>query len=974
MLETTEPNLSEEDTFTKDLLMANLESAVSRILPRFQKEMPEDYFHAVDEADQIAHMSTLATSGLAGIEHNLVLTSDFGQCYTFINHKNYHGLLSELIHQLPKDKSLQSAKIFTSKTGDVVIDIFDFSPQLIFETNNPDNHQRLDQLVDSITEYEPDLAMEDLIKLLHTCSEDYVMTTSDRRLCQHFRMIQRLWGTDDVKLETLAHSREGLTDITIGFGNGDTREVFERFCAYLGRHNINIHRAHFETFLNEQNERVSLIGFLISDEHKDNIDLDCPEWQLHLKYLQQLPALNDDALTLYFENNDWCLRHAELLYAMARLVQQRLCKIDLHQFSFERICQAFIKHHKLSRTIFDYLLKKFKPAKSSFIEKKTLLVDKDLINLSESDIEIIRTLEQAAHCILKTNVHFSSRYALAFRIDPNFLQVAERNILPHGVFFIHGKNFMGSHVRFRDIARGGMRIVRPRNFDDYLHESVRLYDENYALAYAQQLKNKDIPEGGSKGVLLTTPNSDHEQSGRAYANSLLDLISIDEQTKSQLVDYYGKEELLYLGPDENVSPTLIDWIIQRAHFRQYPMPNTFMSSKSATGINHKIYGVTSEGVTVFLDAALRQDGIDPSQDQFTIKITGGPDGDVAGNEILILDREYGENAKIIGIADGSGTAEDPGGLDHQELIRLVKTNSPIIDFDPSKLSAKGHIINVDTPEGIHARNTMHFRLVADTFIPAGGRPQAINGSNWERFLQKDGTPTSKIIVEGANLFITDEARKKLSETGVMIIKDSSANKCGVICSSLEILAGMLVTESKFAEIKSQYIEQILSRLRALAKLEASALFRSHIHHPHLTLPELSMELSIQINRLHDAIAGLITTPTLKDQQRMHALVEQYIPEVLSGLAGPKVVNKIPVIYTQQIVASVLASQIVYNEGIDYCRYMNEENMAELALKYLHHKEDLSELIEAIKTNDFDQKDRMIALLKAGGSSAAIKLD
>ncbi len=50
---------------------------------------------------------------------------------------------------------------------------------------------------------------------------------------------------------------------------------------------------------------------------------------------------------------------------------------------------------------------------------------------------------------------------------------------------------------------------------------------------------------------------------------------------------------------------------------------------------------------------------------------GGPDGDVAGNEIKILLREYGENAVIVGIADGSGCAEDPDGLDHEEVSLTV---------------------------------------------------------------------------------------------------------------------------------------------------------------------------------------------------------------------------------------------------------------------------------------------------------------
>ena len=50
--------------------------------------------------------------------------------------------------------------------------------------------------------------------------------------------------------------------------------------------------------------------------------------------------------------------------------------------------------------------------------------------------------------------------------------------------------------------------------------------------------------------------------------------------------------------------------------------------------------MTSEGVNVYLDVALRHVlGIDPTKDSFTVKITGGPDGDVAGtNELWSLCR------------------------------------------------------------------------------------------------------------------------------------------------------------------------------------------------------------------------------------------------------------------------------------------------------------------------------------------------
>ena len=63
---------------------------------------------------------------------------------------------------------------------------------------------------------------------------------------------------------------------------------------------------------------------------------------------------------------------------------------------------------------------------------------------------------------------------------------------------------------------------------------------------------------------------------------------------------------------------------------------------------------------MFLETALNKVlNIDPRKQSFTVKITGGTDGDVAGNEIKILFREYGDNAKIVGLADHSACVEVP---------------------------------------------------------------------------------------------------------------------------------------------------------------------------------------------------------------------------------------------------------------------------------------------------------------------------
>jgi glutamate dehydrogenase len=87
-------------------------------------------------------------------------------------------------------------------------------------------------------------------------------------------------------------------------------------------------------------------------------------------------------------------------------------------------------------------------------------------------------------------------------LAPDFLPEIEYPTKPFGMFIVIGNEFRGFHIRFRDVARGGIRLVMSRNKEVYSINQRMLFDENYALASTQSLKNKDIPEGGAKGTIL----------------------------------------------------------------------------------------------------------------------------------------------------------------------------------------------------------------------------------------------------------------------------------------------------------------------------------------------------------------------------------------------------------------------------------------------------------------------------------------
>ncbi|KAJ6513457.1 hypothetical protein C8R45DRAFT_347953 [Mycena sanguinolenta] len=51
---------------------------------------------------------------------------------------------------------------------------------------------------------------------------------------------------------------------------------------------------------------------------------------------------------------------------------------------------------------------------------------------------------------------------------PDFLPEVEYPPTLFGMFFVIGNEFPGFHLRFRDIARGGIHIVTSRNKENYL--------------------------------------------------------------------------------------------------------------------------------------------------------------------------------------------------------------------------------------------------------------------------------------------------------------------------------------------------------------------------------------------------------------------------------------------------------------------------------------------------------------------------
>ena len=767
---------------------------------------------------------------------------------------------------------------------------------------------------------------------------------------------------------------DGCRMLVLAQNAGSGSSYFNLVVAALNLYGFNIKRAYWREFAHS------------SDIHDlDHVTVDCGSFYFSGNK-KNLGELERAVKALYWGCIDdvfyqeFCLKRglnpadAAFFRAAAEFLHSQFAFVNHSAYMENNIKRIITIYPELSFRIFRFFCDRFDPAgkrPSAQQQKKEKAAIEDEIaginsGLAERDTwakNIFRGMMVWVDCILKSNYFAADKGALAFRLSPAFMDYfaslspnyvqafpADR---PFGVFFFYRSNAAGFQIRFSDIARGGWRTVIPRRIPGFL-ESRDLYNaahdelfrEGYVLAHTQHMKNKDIYEGGSKMILLLDTDLPREkvqptlwEAQAAVFDAFLSLINCDSKGKlreKDIVDLLGKREIIEIGPDENMFDTMISYMGSYAEARGYVLGSGIISGKPESGINHKEYGVTSFGVHTYLMRTLKEFGINPAKDEFTVKISGGPAGDVAGNMMkLLLRTEKGKpvypKMRIVAITDGPAAIYDPAGIDRGGLQKLLLKQN-LDAFDPQLLHGEGAVMlfseirtdrngdehhrAVEVRKGKKVEITLsrdefmrrfqsNLETYADFFIPCGGRPSTINSGNWNRYTKAEGRGCLA-IVEGANSFLTPDARIQLQKNGVLIVKDASANKCGVITSSYEILSGLMLNAKEFIQAKPVLVPQVMEKLQLTASREAEWLF-SMRHTTGRMMTELTEELSRSINAKNIQIGLYLDKhPELISDE----IILAHLPELFRKKYKARL-SRIPAEYRRAIVSVELASRIIY---------------------------------------------------------------
>ena len=589
--------------------------------------------------------------------------------------------------------------------------------------------------------------------------------------------------------------------------------------------------------------------------------------------------------------------------------------------------------------------------------------------------------------VQKTNFYKQEKRSHAFRLDSAILDPLVFSGPVYGLFFVLGFYATATHMRAEDVARGGVRLIRvtPGNYDDELDNMPLL---NYALGpVAQRLKHKDIAESGAKGVIVPHPDfpRDSLRCMLDFTEGIMDLT----QPCDEIIDYLGKSERVFFGPDEGTAG-LMDAVAHRARERGDRHWRTVTTGKSF-GIPHDVYGITRDrrvfglvsrgsegtelqiegvpvlttpdssliyqeigdqidtsgmttmGVMTTLRTVLDHVGLDESDTN--LMMTGGPDGDLGANQIQSF------KGRICLIIDGGSVLFDPEGLDRKALMTLAfaRHTTPRIDtmgYPAELLGPRGFKVprqagSVRLPDGTLVPDGAFFhrnflgspevrRYLAEAnitaFVPCGGFKDTVNGENVSQFI--DNFRELKVIVEGANVFFDDTSRERIArETGILQIKDSSANKGGVTCSAIaEVLSAFLLGEDyehflvRNARTRSGLIRSVLDLIAGNAVAETRMLLSLH-GSTGTPLYSLSIQTSEQLlslqQMLYERIEDILRRPAL-----VREVIARYVPEVLMEHLGPTKIMRVlgkPELqaYRNAIVTKKLAAMALYRHASDW---------------------------------------------------------
>jgi glutamate dehydrogenase len=459
------------------------------------------------------------------------------------------------------------------------------------------------------------------------------------------------------------------------------------------------------------------------------------------------------------------------------------------------------------------------------VERARCLAALELVPHLEQD-RVLRGFLGLVDATLRTNYYATGpsgahRRAITIKFDSARVPNLPRP-RPKVEAFVHGPTVEGIHLRAGLIARGGLRSSdRPNDFRT----------EVLDLAFAQVKKNAIIVPTGAKGGFIARGNVDPAAIRAAYevfVESLLDItdnVVAGRTVSPQAVVACDPDDPYFVVAADKGTATFSDVANAISERVGFWLGDAFASGGSR-GYDHKRLGITARGAWVAVARHFHQLGVDVQTEPVTVTGVGDMSGDVFGNGMLQSDRiklvaafdhrhvfldpdpdpaaAYAERKRLAALERSSWADYSAGAISGGGGVwpRDVKT----IPVSPAARRALGvEAEELSPPEVISAILSAPVDLLwfggIGTFIKAPSEADSDVGDHANDGVRiTSDRVRARVIAEGGNLGITQQARIRYSRRGGRINTDFIDNAAGVATSdrevNLKILLALAIEDGK----------------------------------------------------------------------------------------------------------------------------------------------------------------------------------
>ncbi|NWL20801.1 NAD-glutamate dehydrogenase [Pseudomonas umsongensis] len=520
-------------------------------------------------------------------------------------------------------------------------------------------------------------------------------------------------------------------------------------------------------------------------------------------------------------------RDVALLRAYARYLKQIRLGFDLGY-----IASTLNNHTDIARELTRLFKTRFYLARklsSDDLEQRlehAILSALDDVQVLNED-RILRRYLDLIKATLRTNFYQTdanghNKPYFSFKFNPHLIPELPKPV-PKFEIFVYSPRVEGVHLRFGNVARGGLRWSDRE--EDFRTEVL-------GLVKAQQVKNSVIVPVGAKGGFLPRrlplggSRDEIAAEGIAcYRIFISGLLDITDNLKdgalvppTNVVRHDDDDPYLVVAADKGTA-TFSDIANGIAIDYGFWLGDAFASGGSA-GYDHKKMGITAKGAWVGVQRHFRERGINVQEDSITVVGVGDMAGDVFGNGLLMSDK-----LQLVAAFNHLHIFIDPNPnpatsfAERQRLFDLPR--SAWSDYDTSIMSEGGGIFSRSAKSiAISPQMQERFDIQADkltptellnallkapvdllwnggigTYVKASSESHADVGDKANDALRVNGNELRcKVVGEGGNLGMTQLGRVEFGLNGGGSNTDFIDNAGGVDCSDHEVNIKILLNE------------------------------------------------------------------------------------------------------------------------------------------------------------------------------------